>query len=721
VRVRPAWSSLLVAVAAAFWIAYVGRLAIARQDNLQTNAFDLGYVSQALWYDAHLEPFRFTTVQGSNAVIEGVDLSKIKHPHWLLAFHVEPALLALAPLYRLWADPRLLLWLQTVALALGALPAAWLARGLTGSRLAGLVFGLAYLLAPGLEGAALSDFHMVAIGAALLMFGLWLLESGRLRWAIACLAAAALTREDAAATVAWLGVVVLLRGHARLAPVALSIERRVPPRGAGAASLDALAKMHRHQSEAATGDSSLDAQNDKQAFYPAGQLVGSWHALHKGTLLSLTIASGVWALLCFGIIVPFFSGGASAFILRYGWLKGAALGLMHGDPGVVLSWLGDVRGYLALQLLTGGIVALLAPLQLLAALPLLAINGLSGFDWMRSGGGHYSALLAPLLLWAGIHGVRRCKAWFGQAGVVAAAALVLVSAVAGQVWAGVSPLRSQVQGDPRASVVLAGLAAIPGQAPVSATSALYPHLSERHDAYWFPAVQGADWVALDAAGDTHPLSPAGAHERAVRLLSRPGEDVVTADDGLLVTHATSRDRDGLLSGDSAERSLGEVLRHDPSALPASFYSFASAGAMLPASASALGPVQFGGQLELAGYELRQWPEVGLLGNSASLVTYWRPLQPMTGQLHFGLATTRPSDGALSGLRDDAAAAPLWWPTDRWQPGQLIRMDMTVDQLHQVQALGVLVYDDAGRRLPASAPAGIPLWDGRTIAQVVRIS
>ena len=111
------------------WAIFTGLLAVGRHMNLQTNAFDLGYVSQALWYDAHGEPFRFTTIQGVSALLEGVDPSRIRHPHWLLAFHVEPALLLLAPLYRLWPDPRLLLWLQAAVVAAGALPRrpGWLA------------------------------------------------------------------------------------------------------------------------------------------------------------------------------------------------------------------------------------------------------------------------------------------------------------------------------------------------------------------------------------------------------------------------------------------------------------------------------------------------------------------------------------------------------------------------------------------------------------------
>jgi hypothetical protein len=49
----------------------------------------------------------------------------------------------------------------------------------------------------------------------------------------------------------------------------------------------------------------------------------------------------------------------------------------------------------------------------------------------------------------------------------------------------------------------------------------------------------------------------------------------------------------------------------------------------------------------------------------------------------------------------------------------MRLEMTVDQLHDVEALGILVYDEAGQRLRAVGPAGVPLWDSGTIAQVVR--
>ena len=643
--------------------------------NLQTNAFDLGYVSQALWYDAHGEPFRFTTIQGVSALLEGVDPSHIRHPHWLLAFHVEPALLLLAPLYRVWADPRLLLWVQAVVVATGALPAAWLARRLIGSWWAAMAVGLAWLLAPGLEGAVLSDFHMVALGATFLMVALWLLETGHPRWALAFFALTALSREDGAAAVAWLGVVLLVRGRIY--------------------------------------DVATPCHPEHRAKNPVRRWASffAWLATISGVPLALAAGAGVWALLCVGLIEPFFSGGVSAFAGRYSWL-------IHNPLGIG-RWLAqpEVLSYLGLQLLAGGVVALLAPLELAAALPLLAVNALSGFDWMRSGGGHYSALLVPLLLWAGMHGVRRLKRWAAMKGVLAGSGLLLASAVLAQMWVGASPLRpgfAWPAADARAPQALAALDAVPPGASVSATSALYPHLSARHDAYWFPSTSNASWQALDVAGSTHPLTPVEMRDAVLQQLARPGMELVAASAGVLILHRQpSLARGPLLSDDPAERTLSSVLRDHPKLLPAGFYSFATD----TGPATPIGPIRFG-RLELFGYQLQWLPEVGLLGNSATLVTYWRATAPVPTDLRFAVATTRAPDGALSGFREDAAATPLWLPTSRWQPGQSMRLEMSLGEVRGIQAVGVAVEDGAGHRLAASGD-GATLWEAGTIAAVAR--
>ena len=52
------------------------------------------------------------------------------------------------------------------------------------------------------------------------------------------------------------------------------------------------------------------------------------------------------------------------------------------------------------------------------ALPSLAINAFSSYDWMRSGGGHYSATIVPFLVIAAIYGVDWVAGKVGQVGAV---------------------------------------------------------------------------------------------------------------------------------------------------------------------------------------------------------------------------------------------------------------------------------------------------------------
>jgi uncharacterized membrane protein len=202
----------VVIVAAALWATGFSLFAIARHEAFQTNAFDLGYVTQMLWSTIHGQPFVFTTLDGVPFSPEGAfDLGRLREPHSLLAFHVEPILLLVAPLFAVWPDPRLLLVLQAVALASGALPAAALARRRLSIPHAAVVFGFAYLLSPSVAAAAMSAFHAVALAAPLVLGSLYLFATGRKWLAVSTAVLAGAAREDAAILVASLGAYLLIR------------------------------------------------------------------------------------------------------------------------------------------------------------------------------------------------------------------------------------------------------------------------------------------------------------------------------------------------------------------------------------------------------------------------------------------------------------------------------------------------------------------------------
>ena len=87
------------------YVAFFGALTVQKHNAFQTTAFDLGNVDQAVWNTRHGRPFAMTNIEGLTN---------------RLGTHVEPILLPISLLYFVQSDPRLLLLLQTIVIALGA-------------------------------------------------------------------------------------------------------------------------------------------------------------------------------------------------------------------------------------------------------------------------------------------------------------------------------------------------------------------------------------------------------------------------------------------------------------------------------------------------------------------------------------------------------------------------------------------------------------------------
>src|SRR5215218_6652317 len=139
-------------------------------DRFGTYGFDLGLYDQATWLLSRGRA-PFLTVRGLD----------------LLGQHAAYILVLVAPLYRLWADPRLLLLLQVLFLAL-----------------------------PGVQWAISWQFHPEAIAAGLL--ALAVLAADRRRWPAMALwlALAALCGEELGLVVAGFGLLLVVGGHRRV-------------------------------------------------------------------------------------------------------------------------------------------------------------------------------------------------------------------------------------------------------------------------------------------------------------------------------------------------------------------------------------------------------------------------------------------------------------------------------------------------------------------------
>jgi len=179
------------ATAAAFAGAF-GATAVLRHRAFESGRFDLGNMTQAVWSTAHGDLLSVTDVHGEQ-------VSR-------LGSHFDPILALLAPLWWLWPDPELLLVVQAVAVASGALPVYWLARKHLASDWPAAALAVAYLLSPPVQWLTVSDFHPVALACPLLLYAWWHLDEGRL-WAFALLAAAAIAaKEHVGLAVAAIGV-----------------------------------------------------------------------------------------------------------------------------------------------------------------------------------------------------------------------------------------------------------------------------------------------------------------------------------------------------------------------------------------------------------------------------------------------------------------------------------------------------------------------------------
>jgi uncharacterized membrane protein len=488
-RVLLAWALLLVAIV--LFIILVGMHSIVRQQSYHTDAFDLGNMDQAVWNTLHGHLFRFTN--------RGADW---EGPPTRLGIHVEPVLLLIAPLYLIHSGPETLLLLQTVALALGALPLFLLARRrLPTMPFVAVAFACAYLLTPALLGEALWDFHAVALATPLLLLAVWALDSRRYGWFAVAAILAALTKED----------------------VALSL-------------------------------------------IPLGLYIAFWRGKPRYGAAVVLLSIAWVALCFFVILPHFNGGasGGNTYWYRYAWAgasAGDALKNLATHPWLLITFvLGSAprRGFIAMQLRTLGGLGIFAPALWLSALPELAVNLYSSHPEQYSGFFQYNAMTIAFLSAASVYGVsalyqarlrveqrksgkekmnaaslssktprysgwRRWAARIQQSGIwvyrrwqalleripVATrwiAPLVICWLIVTCVWnlrtadqrlinfwnVGAGPVYYQ-------SDVDALLARIPASASVAATDTLDPHLSDRYDLYLLPDPQSyqAQYVAFD--------------------------------------------------------------------------------------------------------------------------------------------------------------------------------------------------------------------------------
>jgi uncharacterized membrane protein len=476
------------------------------------HALDMGNMGQAAWNTIHGHPFAFTNMRLPFNIEAWRTTTR-------LSFHVEALFPVISLVYLVYPHPESLLILQTVAIALGAIPTYLLARDVLRSTGMAAVFALAYLLNPTVEALNLYEFHPVSLATPLLLFAFLFAYRRRYLPFLLCGLAAMGTKEEIGLVVAMFGLyIAFVQKDRRIGLLALGL-------GVGW-SLFATLVVEKHFRQLGT----------------------------------VTYISSRYGYLCGG---PDPTGQVHCH-----GLHGPIHTVLH-DPGAIVKavFVWPKVGYLRYLLAPVGYTALFAPLALLLAAPTLALNLLSQDFHMYSGVGDNSAEIAAVVVIAGILGTSRLRAWLervlapGRASLVLGA-YILVSALWNQHVNGFTPLGAEYSVPTRGShqrLTDHFVRMIPSAATVSTQDQLDPHLSSRRYLYLFndvgtdPPLRAADYLLLDVSAPTYPLPSYQLHD-AARKLMKSGWGVQAADDGLIL--------------------LKRGLRQ--SAIPAQFYRYAVA-------------------------------------------------------------------------------------------------------------------------------------------------
>jgi len=170
---------------------------ISQHNAFATFGFDLGLVDQQIWLVSQgKEPF--STIRGLHTFGD----------------HVPVIVFFIAPLYWFWADVKAILILQTVVIALGAIPIYWLARDKLKKKWISLIFPLVYFLYPAVEYINLWHFHFEALAISFILFAFYYMTKEKYILfglfsflAIAC-------KETVSIVILFLGVYIFMK-HSR--------------------------------------------------------------------------------------------------------------------------------------------------------------------------------------------------------------------------------------------------------------------------------------------------------------------------------------------------------------------------------------------------------------------------------------------------------------------------------------------------------------------------
>lgn len=165
------------------YIAYFTYYSFEKHANFFTGRFDLGNMDQTVWNTLHGRIFQLTNPDGIETISR-------------LAIHADFILILLSPFYLIWEDPRILLFIQTVVLGLGAYFIYKIANYILKNSTISTIMAISYLLNPFVQKQNLFDFHAVVLSTTFLLAAFYSTLVKNYKFFFLFLILAVLTKEN---------------------------------------------------------------------------------------------------------------------------------------------------------------------------------------------------------------------------------------------------------------------------------------------------------------------------------------------------------------------------------------------------------------------------------------------------------------------------------------------------------------------------------------------
>lgn len=411
--------------------------------NLFAMGFDLGMYEQVIWNTAHGRLFATSAFAYTQNHLGS-----------------DPILLEalLAPIYAVFPSTYTLLFLQTAALGLAAVPLYLLARDKLGAPLAGVGFALCWLLYVPLAYLNLDEFQPRAFALPLAIAAFYFLEKKRLAYFLLCCVLMLATRSDVALFVIMLGVYALISRKPKwfvLAPILL---------GAAWFYLAVFVIVPRFKTTPGGF-----------VYFETYKYLGDT----PGEMLLTVITRPLFVLE--NVLTP-------------------------GKLNYLAQLFGPV-----------GFLSLLRPDLLLLAAPTLAFNLLSPQPLHWSIRYQYGSMIYPVAFCAAVMGIvllLKIKPLTARVNprllLNGALGWLVLTTLAANVWLGNPAVPYLMRGPtPRTATANAVIARVPPDAKLAVSSLLAPHLAQREGFYFFPPhefytnnpVEMADYILIDLRTD----------------------------------------------------------------------------------------------------------------------------------------------------------------------------------------------------------------------------